>query len=508
MPAPRFVQTTRSSGPRSTAEARAEPVLMLAAHASWPRVGQWAPLDERVTQVSRLAPEWRNAGGQLCGPLDDPYLSRRPFEVRRLRDGLVELANPEAVALTVDGEPLPAGARRRVSAEELARGVALALGERALIVLTDAASFEAEDLGLVGPSRALGELRAQIRAAASGRGPFLVLGETGTGKELVARALHEQSARAGAPFVAVNVAAISPATAAAELFGHERGAFTGADKARAGYFGAAQGGTLFLDEIGDLPVELQPLLLRALESGELQPVGGVPRAADVTVVAATDAELESSLAAGRFRRPLYYRLAATSLQVPALRARAIDVAPLLAHFLCQQLSASEQDRSMDERVLVPAQLVEQLLRRAWPGNVRELRNVATALAAAVRAGRVARIEELGSSAPQESGAPQESPAPKESPAARTSAELSEETLVSALRAHRFELGRTAQALGISRSHLDALIERSSSVRKAKDLCAEEILAGRAEVGEDLDALAARLEVSPRGLRLRMRQLGL
>src|SRR6185436_13729067 len=174
-------------------------------------------------------------------------------------------------------------------------------------------------------------------------------GETGTGKELLARAIHQASSRRAAPYFALNMAAIPASLAAAELFGAAKGAFTGADRRRVGYFGRAQGGTLFLDEIGELPADLQPLLLRVLENGEIQPVGGEETLrVDVRILAATDANLESAIEEGRFRAPLFHRLSGYELRLPSLRERRDDIGRLFIHFLRQELAAlGEADRLAD-----------------------------------------------------------------------------------------------------------------------------------------------------------------
>jgi two-component system nitrogen regulation response regulator GlnG len=324
---PRFVETTRRSGEDSPGGrggrgdgAPRRPVLVLAHHPRLARAGERIELAERVTAVSRLAPSLIGPGGQDTGPLDDPYVSRQPFVVRRLDRG-IELENAHGLELVVGGAALAPGAIRRVPYEDLDRGVDLVVAGRVLLWLMQGAPPEPGDLGLAGASAAIRALRAEIRDAAAQHGPVLVGGETGAGKELVARALHAAGPRAGGPFIAVNVAAIPAAVAAAELFGHEKGAFTGAGERRAGYFERAAGGVLLLDEIGELPEAIQPLLLRALESGEIQPVGGQPRRVDVRVVAATDADLPAAVAAGRFRGPLYYRLAGTAIRVSAARPR-------------------------------------------------------------------------------------------------------------------------------------------------------------------------------------------
>ena len=515
---PRFVESTLQPPGRSGGGAPRDPLLVLAHHPALSRVGEVMALG-RVTEISRLAPSLVGADGRDAGPIDDPFVSRQPIELRRLGDGGVEIA-AGAVEVVVGRAVVPAGGVHRVAAGELARGVPIALANRIVLWLTtDHDRRGADELGLFGCSAAVHALRAAVRDAAALRGPILVRGETGAGKELVARALHAIGPRSAGPYVGVNVAAIPAAVAAAELFGHERGAFTGALERRAGYFERAHGGVLFLDEIGELPDAIQPVVLRALESGEIQPVGGAPRVVDAVVVAATDVDLPAAVRAGRFRGPLLHRLASSVIDVPPLRARGADIALLLARFLRDALPAELADRTADPSPWLPAALVAALLGAPWPGNVRQLRNAAQRLAGIARAGRIATLADLGPElgidlAPDlaaDLGADASDPgdAPRlDRPAGAAPAEIDDDRLVAALRAHGFQLSRTAAALGISRSYLDALIARSGRVRKANQLTRDEIAACLAELGGDLDAAAARLEVSPRGLRLRIKQLGL
>ncbi len=199
----------------------------------------------------------------------------------------------------------------------------------------------------------------------------LVQGETGTGKELVARAIHQQSPRRQAPFVAVDCGAIPETLVESELFGHERGAFTGAQARREGHFQLAKGGTLFLDEIGNIPVATQAKLLRALEQREVQPLGSARAVAvDVRIIAATNAELEEGVKAGRFRADLFYRLGEFTITLPPLRSRREDIGHLSQRFLDE---VSMELRRPVRRIADEA--MQALLRHDWPGNVRELRNV-------------------------------------------------------------------------------------------------------------------------------------
>ncbi len=224
-------------------------------------------------------------------------------------------------------------------------------------------------------SAAMQELMARVDRVAGADLPVLLTGESGTGKELVARELHRLSGRAAGPFVAVNCAAIPAELLEAELFGHVRGAFTGAARAREGRFRAAHGGTLLLDEIGDLPRDLQPKLLRVLQERVVEPLGAersVP--VDVRIVASTHRDLPSLVRDGRFREDLYYRLAVLPLSVPPLRDRRAEIVPLFELFLSAQARASGRTLELS------AEARDDLRARAWPGNVRELENVARRVA--------------------------------------------------------------------------------------------------------------------------------
>jgi DNA-binding NtrC family response regulator len=229
----------------------------------------------------------------------------------------------------------------------------------------------ADALGMVGQSAAMARLRMQIRKVAVTEAPVLIGGESGSGKELAAQAIHRGSARAEGPFVAVNCGAIVPALAQSELFGHERGSFTGALADRRGLIASAEGGTLFLDEIGDLPLDLQTNLLRFLQEKTIQRVGGARSLpVDVRVVAASHIDLAEAVACGKFREDLYYRLHVLSITVPPLRERKEDV-PMLAQHFYRRCSADLRTTRVEG---FGRQAVAAMLAHDWPGNVRELFN--------------------------------------------------------------------------------------------------------------------------------------
>ena len=266
-----------------------------------------------------------------------------------------------------------------VSLEALERVLDRACAQRDLLQenrrLRRLIDTDEESPGIIGDSAPIRALRELIGRVAPSNAPVLVLGESGTGKELVARAIHARSPRAARPFVVVHCGAVPENLIESELFGHERGAFTGADRRRAGLFEAAHGGSLFLDELGELPLAVQPVLLRAIQFGEVRSVGGdrVQRV-DVRVIAATHRDLPAEVEHKTFRGDLYYRLSALVLDVPPLRTRPGDVALLASVFL-----ERESVRTGRALAFEPAAL-ETLRHLEWPGNVRELENAVVRLA--------------------------------------------------------------------------------------------------------------------------------
>ncbi len=223
---------------------------------------------------------------------------------------------------------------------------------------------------LLGSDPALAAVRRAIAQVAPTDATVLILGETGTGKELVARSVHAQSRRTAKPFVPVSGVALSPGLIVSELFGHEAGAFTGANRRRVGRFEQADGGTLFLDEIGELPPDAQAVLLRVLQERVIDRVGGGPVDVDVRVVAATNRNLQAEADAGRFRADLFFRLNVFPVTVPPLRQRPSDIPLLAEHFL--NLFAERHTRAVSR---IPPRVLSAMTAHPWPGNVRELQNV-------------------------------------------------------------------------------------------------------------------------------------
>jgi two-component system, NtrC family, nitrogen regulation response regulator NtrX len=304
---------------------------------------------------------------------------------------------------------------------------------------------------LVGSGPAMKKLMAQIDKVAASETRVCILGETGTGKELVARAIHEKSPRREHPFITLNCAAVPAELIESELFGHEKGAFTGAAARHLGKFEQAEGGTLFLDEIGDMPVAMQAKLLRVLEEGEVERVGGdKPIKVNVRVVVATHRNLEELVRQNAFRSDLYHRVYVFPLPLPTLRERPEDFPELVAHF-ARQVAAQN---GWKEKVFAEDAIVE-LRKYGWPGNARELRNVVERLVlltsdAAVTAAdvRLALPSPDSAKGGLASGAAGSSGTLVE----RTEA-FEKEVLLSEIRRHNFHMTNVARALGLERSHL-------------------------------------------------------
>jgi two-component system nitrogen regulation response regulator NtrX len=335
--------------------------------------------------------------------------------------------------------------------------------EKTVLVVRNALrqrSLEAENIALrakvdaqhqmIGESYAMAKLREQVAMAAPTNGRVLIIGENGTGKELVARNIHGMSRRRSAPFVEVNCAAIPEELIESELFGHVRGAFTGAVADRRGKFEAAHGGTIFLDEIGDMSLKTQAKVLRVLQEQVMEPVGGSTRIrVDARVLAATNKDLPAEIRAGRFREDLYFRLNVVPIFVPPLRERTEDIALLADHFMA--MLAREYGRRAKT---FDADAVAALQRYPWPGNVRELRNLVERLMIMVPGDRVSSrdltfLEHGIVATPQASAAPSAAIAPLHD--ARD--EFEKQYILRALAAQQGNMSRTAEVLGVERSNL-------------------------------------------------------
>jgi len=377
---------------------------------------------------------------------------------------------PEPVAIMISGHGTLADAVRATKAgaydflekpldrERLMVTLRNALERRAMV--SEAAGLRALAEGrfeMVGQSPVMAALYAQIAKVAPTRTRVLITGESGTGKELIARAIHRESPLRDRPFIKVNCAAIPPELIESELFGHERGAFTGAAARKKGLFELADGGTIFLDEIGDMSLSAQAKVLRVLQSGELSRVGSeTSLKVDVRVLAATNRDLQTAVAAGQFREDLYFRLAVVPLRAPPLRDRALDI-PLLCKSFVTQIA---RENGLHAKDIAP-EAVEILTGYTWPGNVRELRNVIERLV--ILSDEKIGVEDLPEeivaevsrrSRPVQSVGNFDLPAEARNLPLREVRDLVERQYVRAkLDENDWNISRTAQVLGLERTNL-------------------------------------------------------
>ncbi len=301
---------------------------------------------------------------------------------------------------------------------------------------------------LVGSGPAMQKLITQIARVAASETRVCILGETGTGKELVARAIHEQSPRREHPFVTLNCAAVPAELIESELFGHEKGAFTGAAARHAGKFEQADGGTLFLDEIGDMPVAMQAKLLRVLEEAEVERVGGdKPIKVNVRVVVATHRNLEDLVKQNAFRRDLFHRIYVFPLLLPPLRERPEDFPTLVRHF-ARQVAAQNGWKEK----LFAENAIAELRNYSWPGNVRELRNVVERLVL-LSADDSVTASDVKLVLPETSVSSTAAPATGSGTLAERSEAFEKEVLLAEIRRHNFHMTNVARSLGLERSHL-------------------------------------------------------
>ncbi|AKQ66908.1 Functional role page for Anaerobic nitric oxide reductase transcription regulator NorR [Myxococcus hansupus] len=499
------------------------PALTLFAHPRPQRVGERFLMEAlttgRVVELSRNAPDFTQPRAGLGGPLADPFLSRKPLRFIPGPSGSLHLDPGEGSQVIVSGVPLVSA--REFSAQEVSAGIVLELGGRVGLVLHQTepgGGADRDALTMVGTSLGLQRVRQRIAQVAPLGVPVLIRGETGAGKELIARAVHERSARRNQPFISVNLAAVPKELAASELFGARKGAFTGAVRDQKGLFVAANGGTLFLDEVGEAPPEVQVMLLRVLETGECYPVGShSPVKVDVRLLAATDARLEAHIEDGRFKAPLLHRLAGYVIQVPPLRERREDIGLLFHHFAHEELRALGAEHRLtvtdaQAEPWLPVGLASRLVRHGWPGNIRQLRNVTRRLMIDHQDKPCLHLDpelerELDSTSVASESGPPLVPTTLQVKRRKASG-ITEEELTTALRECAWDLNPTADKLGIARASLYDLIQRFPNIRTAGRLSEAEIARCHQECQGDLEEMARRLEVSRKALARRVKELGL
>lgn len=434
-------------------------------------------LDETLPiPVNRLGPRFSDGAA-----IESRRVSRTPLQLQARGESIGVWAENASLKVRVEDQPLQG--TRWLTPSELDNGVLIELGTGVLLMLerrpteTDTPSF-----GLVGGGRAMHTLRARLHRLGGLDGDVLLTGPSGTGKELVARALHDSSSRAGGPFVAVNLAALAAGTAPSQLFGHAAGSFTGANSASRGFFAQAEGGTLFLDEVGACPFDVQAQLLRALEARQIQPVGGPIRDVDLRIIAATDDDLDAAMRDGRFREALFYRLASLRIELPPLAGRRIDIATQFAHFARETLRAQGAEQLLSQRWL-SRRVLRWVLEQPWPGNTRQLKSWTTQ----------AVLEAMDKPVLLPPPEPERAPP-------------SSQDLEAVLHRHDYRLGAVAEAMGIGRNTLHRRM-MALGIPRAGDL-EEPVIRPVLDRSSSVDQAARELRVSVHGLKLRAKQLGL
>jgi DNA-binding NtrC family response regulator len=505
-------------------QTRPELVLSIIFHPQTDRAGEFAVLDRRRRSrvLGRGSVEFRRGPTQDGAPLQERHVSRRALEIEFKGDGLVLRRPAGSCRCRVGGTELDH--ERHLNQQALVRGVPLLLAHSVVLWLAYTQEPMQEDgvpdFGLVGGSRYMQGLRNQLLQAARSDLDVLLLGATGTGKEVVANAIHAAGQRAARPLVAVNVAAIPESLAPAALFGAARGAFTGADRARRGYFQQAAGGTLFLDEIGDAPAQIQPQLLRALQQREIQGVGAAVEKIDLRVISATDADIDGS--GSGFKSALRHRLGAVEIVLKPLQQHREDIGELLNHFFA--LAFSREGRadllpcsaSSARSVAGWAGLYHACLCYHWPGNVRQLINFCNQIAVASRAGLVIPPSVLLALAPAGQRDPEAATEPAQvakkvcEPASvaqrlRRILDVTEEEFARAMRDNCHEVKTVALSLGVSRQAVYRKIASSERYRLASEIPESELEQAVLNCKGDTLAAARLLEVSPSGLQARLRQ---
>jgi two-component system, NtrC family, nitrogen regulation response regulator GlnG len=474
------------------------PAITMLWHYDLSRVGKSAPLDHHRTEVSRHT-----------APFDlvvDSAISRAPFLIVEQRHGFVTLTPAGTrTSILVDGVPLTAP--QNIDEHVLRKGVILTLAERIVVCLHQVRTpvLRGPELGFVGGSDVMEDVRRQIRDVADLDVSVLIRGASGTGKELVARAIAAASA-APTPYVDVNLAERGSTMVASELFGHQKGAFTGATTARAGYFAEADGGTLFIDEVGEIPLDVQAMLLRVVQDGVVRPIGGGRRKVRVRLLTATDKDLEAAVASGTFRAQLLTRIRGCRIDLPTLASRREDIGSLFLHFLKPKLEAAGELHRLaachpEKRPWLRGSDFLPIARAAYPGNLRDLESLANEV---VLHSRGKPFAVIGPSAQKILTAelPPSAATPAR-PSPRRAGQPTTEAIRDALRRHHNNLSATAKDLGIGRTTLfERMRLEPSLLRSADDLTDEEILdANRRH--QDIQEMAAELGVSPKPLKTRL-----
>jgi DNA-binding NtrC family response regulator len=476
--------------------------LTIVWHPDLDRVGEQCigTSSDGVLELSRFLPLFKRPQSDGIS-LGHGGISRAALKIVRNESDAIEI-QPPASRMVVEINGIEIYEPIRLAREQVDAGVVLGLGRAVYICLHWMFCLPKNNTipGFLGVGNAAIKTRELIRQAANGESPVLLLGETGTGKEVAASAIHALGKRANEKLVCVNMAALNESLAAADLFGAQKGAYTGSHTARNGLFAEADRSTLFLDEIGNAPTSVQPMLLRVLENGEYRPLGAQrDQRSTARLIAATDQDLYNE----SFNQALLRRLEGFIIHIPPLRARREDIGVLIVNLI-----RTNPDKSLAE-VILPPPLISQFLNYDWPGNIRQLSHVLKRALLALQLGDLPAFDSLVDRSPvriTDSGrqievVTEQSAHPKtKTQVRRKLTDISEQEVLDAMQAHHWYIQGAAHALGISRPSMYKLLEAHSQIRRAEDIPEKEIRQSREASAGDLEKCAALLMTPVEGLR--------
>lgn len=477
----------------------------IAWHPDLARIGEQFIATDSALELSRFLPLFRKPEKDGLG-LGYGGISREPLRiVQDDADGVTIPPPSSRMVVELNGCEICEAAY--LSKEQIDAGAILSLGREVLLCLHWMRCLPKHNPvdGLLGVSQAAIKTRDLIQQVAATDATVLLLGETGTGKEVAARGIHALSKRAAAPLVSVNMAALNESLAAADLFGASRGAYTGAQTARAGLFAEAQDATLFLDEVGNTPATIQPMLLRVLETGDYRPLGAQRDSrSNARLIAATDQDLYG----GGFNQALLRRLESFIIHIPPLRTRREDIGLLIVHLLQSSTLANSAD------LRIPPALAAQLIMYDWPGNIRQLAHVVKRILLVLHSGETPDFRGLVDIQTARITTSASNNAASQAPTANTMqprkklADLCETDVMVAMEKNDWYIQGAAQALGVSRPSMYKLLASHSQIRRAEQIAKEEIRQALAQCGGDVEDCAARLKTPTEALRRHLRVLGI
>jgi len=475
-------------------------------HPELERIGEQTIVTGQNLHLSRYHPLFCQPE-QPGLPLGHGGISRSPLELSIDVQGGVTIAVPAGRMLVeLDGKEIQGN--HYVQPDQISNGAILGLGRAVLLCLHWLTALPKHNAieGLIGVGSSTQKVRDLIRQVATTDATVLLLGETGTGKEVVAQAIHSLSLRKHKPLVSVNMAALNDDLAAADLFGAAKGAYTGAQTARNGFFQEAEDATLFLDEVGNAPASVQPMLLRVLETGDYRPLGATK---DLTTTARIIAATDQDLYGGGFNPALLRRLESFVINLPPLRNRREDVGVLIAHLMQSPSLANIANKNLSFTLLT------QFATYDWPGNIRQLRHFLKRVLLGIAANEPPSFSSLidiplqritYSAEPANAYLPP-TPSSTEKQTRKKLNELSDEDVIKALEANEWNIQSAAQALGISRPSMYKLIEANSKIRRVEKISAKEIRSAWQASNGDIEVCASVLKTPAEALRRHLRGLG-